>query len=136
MFTAECPHFLLHILYTVDTNLPANVLLDQYEVQSVLQLDKKKTNKKKPTKKRQNNKSDLEILHDCFLLALLLAVRAAKEAIPRLAQQLRRSAPPDMITLGSLSLQQVSTTKGKNICVIIPHSPPHQPRPLCKCAPR
>lgn len=58
----------------------------------------------------------MEIPHDCFLLALLLAVRAAKEAIPRLAQQLRRSAPPDMITLGSLSLQQVSATKGKYLC--------------------
>lgn len=64
-----------------------------------------------------------------LFLALFLAVRTAKEVIPRYAQQLRERVRPDMITLGSLSLQQVSTTK-RNICVIIPYSPAHQPCPL------
>uniref|UniRef100_M3ZYQ9 Uncharacterized LOC102232759 n=1 Tax=Xiphophorus maculatus TaxID=8083 RepID=M3ZYQ9_XIPMA len=41
--------------------------------------------------------------------------RAAEEVIPCYAQQLRERVRPDMITLGSLSLQQVSATKG-NIC--------------------
>lgn len=54
----------------------------------------------------------------------------AKEAIPHYAQQLRERVRPDMITLGSLSLQQVRATK-RNICVIIPYSPAHQPCPLC-----
>uniref|UniRef100_A0A3Q3GT59 Orofacial cleft 1 candidate 1 n=1 Tax=Labrus bergylta TaxID=56723 RepID=A0A3Q3GT59_9LABR len=51
-------------------------------------------------------------------------MRTAKEAIPRYAQQLRERVRPDMITLGSLSLQQVRSTK-RNICVIIPYSPAH-----------
>uniref|UniRef100_A0A3B3U447 Uncharacterized LOC106950336 n=1 Tax=Poecilia latipinna TaxID=48699 RepID=A0A3B3U447_9TELE len=38
--------------------------------------------------------------------------RAAEEVIPCYAQQLRERVRPDMITLGSLSLQQVSATKG------------------------
>uniref|UniRef100_A0A671VT96 Orofacial cleft 1 candidate gene 1 protein n=1 Tax=Sparus aurata TaxID=8175 RepID=A0A671VT96_SPAAU len=50
--------------------------------------------------------------------------RTAKEVIPHYAQQLRERVRPDMITLGSLSLQQVSATK-RNICVIIPYSPAH-----------
>lgn len=33
LFTAKYPHFLLDMLYTVDTNLPANALLNQYEAQ-------------------------------------------------------------------------------------------------------
>lgn len=57
-------------------------------------------------------------------------MRTAKEVIPLYAQQLRERVGPDMITLGSLSLQQVSATK-RNICVIIPYSPAHQPCPLC-----
>lgn len=51
--------------------------------------------------------------------------------IPHYAQQPREHVQPDMITLGSLSLQQVSATK-RNICVIIPYSPAHQPCPLCR----
>uniref|UniRef100_A0A3B5ABF3 Orofacial cleft 1 candidate 1 n=1 Tax=Stegastes partitus TaxID=144197 RepID=A0A3B5ABF3_9TELE len=54
----------------------------------------------------------------------------AEEVIPHYAQQLRERVRPDMITLGSLSLQQVRATK-RNICVIIPYSPAHQPCPLC-----
>lgn len=61
---------------------------------------------------------------------LLLAVRIAEEVIPHYAQQLRERVQPDMITLGSLSLQQVRATK-RNICVISPYSPAHQPCPLC-----
>lgn len=61
---------------------------------------------------------------------LFLAASAAEEVIPCYAQQLRERVRPDMITLGSLSLQQVSATK-RNICVIIPYSPAHQPCPLC-----
>lgn len=69
---------------------------------------------------------------DTFLHAtvLFLAERTAKEVIPHYTQQLRESVRPDMITLGSLSLQQVRATK-RNICVIIPYSPAHQPCPLC-----
>lgn len=67
---------------------------------------------------------------NALYLALFLAVRTAKEVIPLYAQQLRERVGPDMITLGSLSLQQVSATK-RNICVIIPYSPAHQPCPLC-----
>lgn len=61
---------------------------------------------------------------------LFLAARTAEEVIPHYAQQLRERVQPDMITLGSLSLQQVRATK-RNICVIIPYSPAHQPCPLC-----
>jgi len=61
---------------------------------------------------------------------LFLAVRPVEEQIPHYAQQLRERVRPDMITLGSLSLQQVRATK-RNICVIIPYSPAHQPCPLC-----
>jgi len=57
-------------------------------------------------------------------------VSTTEEVIPHYAQQLRERVRPDMITLGSLSLQQVRATK-KNICVIIPYSPAHQPCPLC-----
>ncbi|XP_045920958.1 uncharacterized protein ofcc1 [Micropterus dolomieu] len=39
-------------------------------------------------------------------------MRTAKEAIPHYAQQLRERVRPDMITLGSLSLQQQATQKG------------------------
>uniref|UniRef100_A0A3B3Y6J9 Orofacial cleft 1 candidate gene 1 protein n=1 Tax=Poecilia mexicana TaxID=48701 RepID=A0A3B3Y6J9_9TELE len=42
--------------------------------------------------------------------------RAAEEVIPCYAQQLRERVRPDMITLGSLSLQQVSATKGEYLC--------------------
>uniref|UniRef100_A0A3Q1F893 Uncharacterized LOC110954429 n=1 Tax=Acanthochromis polyacanthus TaxID=80966 RepID=A0A3Q1F893_9TELE len=56
-------------------------------------------------------------------------MRTAEEVIPHYAQQLRERVRPDMITLGSLSLQQVRATK-RNICVIIPYSPAHQPCPL------
>uniref|UniRef100_A0A3Q2NVJ5 Uncharacterized protein n=1 Tax=Fundulus heteroclitus TaxID=8078 RepID=A0A3Q2NVJ5_FUNHE len=58
------------------------------------------------------------------------AVKKRNEVIPCYAQQLRERVRPDMITLGSLSLQQVRATK-RNICVIIPYSPAHQPCPLC-----
>uniref|UniRef100_A0A3Q3ICF7 Orofacial cleft 1 candidate gene 1 protein n=1 Tax=Monopterus albus TaxID=43700 RepID=A0A3Q3ICF7_MONAL len=57
-------------------------------------------------------------------------MRTAEEVIPHYAQQLRECVQPDMITLGSLSLQQVRATK-RSICVIIPYSPAHQPCPLC-----
>ncbi|KAM9713051.1 uncharacterized protein ofcc1 [Menidia menidia] len=57
-------------------------------------------------------------------------IRAAEEVIPPYTQQLRERVRPDMITLGRLSLQQVRATK-RNICVIIPYSPAHQPCPLC-----
>uniref|UniRef100_A0A665V3Z9 Uncharacterized protein n=1 Tax=Echeneis naucrates TaxID=173247 RepID=A0A665V3Z9_ECHNA len=57
-------------------------------------------------------------------------MRIAEEAIPHNAQQLREPVQSDMITLGSLSLQQVRATK-RSICVIIPYSPAHQPCPLC-----
>lgn len=40
-----------------------------------------------------------------------------EEVIPRYAQQLRERMLPDMITLGSLSLEQVRATK-RNISVI------------------
>uniref|UniRef100_A0A3Q3VXF9 Uncharacterized protein n=1 Tax=Mola mola TaxID=94237 RepID=A0A3Q3VXF9_MOLML len=62
-----------------------------------------------------------------------IKMRTAKEVIPHYAQQLRERVRPDMITLGSLSLQQVSATK-RNICVIIPYSPAHQPLCLFVCA--
>uniref|UniRef100_A0A8C9XYU9 Orofacial cleft 1 candidate gene 1 protein n=1 Tax=Sander lucioperca TaxID=283035 RepID=A0A8C9XYU9_SANLU len=52
-------------------------------------------------------------------------MRRAEEVIPHYAQQLRERVRPDMITLGSLSLQQVRATK-RNICVISPYSPAHQ----------
>ncbi|XP_060921100.1 uncharacterized protein ofcc1, partial [Labrus mixtus] len=39
-------------------------------------------------------------------------MRTAKEAIPRYAQQLRERVRPDMITLGSLSLQQHAAQQG------------------------
>ncbi|XP_074549949.1 uncharacterized protein ofcc1 isoform X3 [Halichoeres trimaculatus] len=39
-------------------------------------------------------------------------IRTAKEAIPHYAQQLRERVRPDMITLGSLSLQQQAAQKG------------------------
>uniref|UniRef100_A0A3P9PVM5 Uncharacterized LOC103482507 n=1 Tax=Poecilia reticulata TaxID=8081 RepID=A0A3P9PVM5_POERE len=42
--------------------------------------------------------------------------RAAEEVIPCYAQQLRERVRPDMITLGSLSLQQVSATKEEYLC--------------------
>lgn len=76
------------------------------------------------------------IFHFWYLLdifyatVLFLAVRTTEEVIPHYTQQLRESVRPDMITLGSLSLQQVRATK-RNICVIIPYSPAHQPCPLC-----
>lgn len=70
------------------------------------------------------------ILDVFWCLELFLAVRTAEEVIPHYAQQLRERVRPDMITLGSLSLQQVRATK-RNICVIIPYSPAHQPCPLC-----
>uniref|UniRef100_A0A673B3N4 Orofacial cleft 1 candidate gene 1 protein n=1 Tax=Sphaeramia orbicularis TaxID=375764 RepID=A0A673B3N4_9TELE len=56
--------------------------------------------------------------------------RTGEDVIPHYAQQLRERVRPDMITLGSLSLQQVRATK-RNICVTIPYSPAHQPCPLC-----
>lgn len=56
-------------------------------------------------------------------------MRTTEEVVPQYAQQSREHVQPDMITLGSLSLQQVSATK-RNICVIIPYSPAHQPCPL------
>ena len=77
----------------------------------------------------------MQLLLLCFIYnmwtyPLLLAVRIAEEVIPHYTQQLRERVQPDMITLGSLSLQQVRATK-RNICVIIPYSPTHQPCPLC-----
>uniref|UniRef100_A0A672IQI0 Orofacial cleft 1 candidate gene 1 protein n=1 Tax=Salarias fasciatus TaxID=181472 RepID=A0A672IQI0_SALFA len=44
--------------------------------------------------------------------------KTADEVIPQYAQQLRERVRPDMITLGSLSLQQVSATK-RNICPLV-----------------
>lgn len=65
-------------------------------------------------------------------LALFFAVRSNEEVIPCYSRQLREHVQPDVITLGSLSLQQVSATKRKYcICVIIPYSPAYQPGPLC-----
>lgn len=58
-------------------------------------------------------------------------MRTTEGVIPHYTQQLQDHVQPDMITLGSLSLQQVSATK-RNICVIIPYSLAHQPCPLCR----
>uniref|UniRef100_A0A4W6D1D3 Orofacial cleft 1 candidate gene 1 protein n=1 Tax=Lates calcarifer TaxID=8187 RepID=A0A4W6D1D3_LATCA len=49
-------------------------------------------------------------------------MRIAEEVIPHYAQQLRERVQPDMITLGSLSLQQVRATK-RNICSGTTESP-------------
>ncbi|XP_029935238.1 uncharacterized protein ofcc1 isoform X3 [Myripristis murdjan] len=43
---------------------------------------------------------------------ITVKMRPAEEMIPRYAQQLRERVRPDMITLGSLSLQQQATQKG------------------------
>lgn len=49
-------------------------------------------------------------------LALFFAARSSEEAIPHYSRKLQEHVQPDMITLGSLSLQQVSATKRKYLC--------------------
>lgn len=50
------------------------------------------------------------------LFFFFFAARRSEEAITRYSQQLHEHVQPDMITLGSLSLQQVSATKRKYLC--------------------
>uniref|UniRef100_A0A3Q2XUF7 Uncharacterized protein n=1 Tax=Hippocampus comes TaxID=109280 RepID=A0A3Q2XUF7_HIPCM len=60
-------------------------------------------------------------------------IKTSEEVVARRARPARERARADMITLGSLSLQQVSYKATKrNICVMVPYSPARRPHPLCR----